>query len=80
MKVNATLEEARWLARLVNAYSSAVSVVEQLRPMLDRFGLLKPSGAIDTNKVIAIHERIREQDPEPEAEADGAARSTDGAA
>lgn len=50
-----TREEAQTMYRLVNAYSSALTVVEQLTPILVTMGLLKPGGALNADRVLKIH-------------------------
>lgn len=62
---NAPREQAQFVARLVNAYSSALSVVEQLTPVLDSMGLLKPNGGLNTDRVLAIQKRARGKDDDP---------------
>lgn len=59
-KLTASQEEARLMARLVTAYSSAQDVVAQLHPVLEGFGLLKPSGFLDADRVLEIYKRARE--------------------
>jgi len=56
MRFKGTDEEGRWMLRLVNAYTAAVSVVEQLSPMMNALGLLKANGGIDVDKVLAIRQ------------------------
>jgi hypothetical protein len=53
--------EARFFARLVNAYSSAQTVVEQLKPILEEFGLLKSNGGLNTDRILWVQKRAREQ-------------------
>ncbi len=55
MKFTGAKDEAQWLARLVTAWSSAQTVVEQLGPVLQSVGLLKENGALDTDRVLALH-------------------------
>lgn len=57
--VNITKDEARVVAHLVNAYSNAQTVVEQLRPVMDGFGLLKKNGALDADRVVKIVAKAR---------------------
>jgi len=48
-------DEAVWFARLVNAWSAAQTIVEQLAPVLQSVGLIKEDGSLDTDRVLALH-------------------------
>lgn len=54
MKFAGSADEAAIIGRLINAYSAAQTVVEQLQPVLDALGLFKKNGQLDTEKVLAL--------------------------
>ena len=63
-KLNAGQEEARFFNRLIVAWSSAQTVVEQLTPVLLSFGLIKESGGLNTDRVLAIQKKARGEELE----------------
>ena len=59
-KLNVGKDEAQFISRLVQAWTAAQTVVEQLEPVLKGFGLLKDNGSLNTDRVLAIHKKARE--------------------
>ncbi len=58
-KLKAAKDEALFMNRLINAYNSAQTVVEQLRPALQQFGLLKANGSLDVDRVLLVNKKAR---------------------
>jgi len=57
--LSVTRAEALTMARLVNAYSSAQTAVEQLRPLLDSMGLLRANGELNADRVVLVTKAAR---------------------
>lgn len=57
--LNASRGEALLVARLVNAYSAAQTVLEQLQPVMKDLGLLRENGSLNADRVLAVHTAAR---------------------
>ena len=53
-KFSVKQEEAMMIQRIINAWSNAQTTVEQLTMVLNGLGLMKDSGGLDTDRVLAV--------------------------
>lgn len=58
-KLDASQVEAMMVSKLVHIYTAAQTIREQLEPLMKTFGLLKPNGALDTDRVLKVMERAQ---------------------
>ncbi len=58
-KLNASEAEAQFMSRLVTAWTSAQTVVDQLKPVLEGFGLFKPNGCLNVERVLEVKAKAR---------------------